>query len=152
MQGPASWLVYWQVFWSEWKEYGPRIYTIIYHTRSKWFYNAVRSGDDFWLVVSADGRNLGVWRLAMRFTVRGKSFNQSKWRPYKFVPELRGCDLFCLDGQADLAPVLRKLTFASGRRITATGRLIGGSLQTPRRLASRDLSILQDRALTLRRI
>lgn len=148
----TSWLVYWQVFWDDWSKYGPNIYSIIYHTRSKWFYKAVKPGDDVWLVVSGGRSNPGLWYLATRFTVRRKSFGRSKWRQYRLLPELREWDLFCLDRQADMSPILRRLAFASGRRISVRGGLIGMFLQTPRRLATQDLSTLRGHMSRLRRI
>jgi len=133
-----SWLVYWRDFFYDRSKTGPKVYGIIYHTRVRWFYESVARDDDIWLVINREDRIRKAWHLAMRLRVGKKRVDHRNYRPYRLVPDPASSEIFCLDHQPDMEPLLRRLRFRSGRTLKVSGRFIGRALQTPRWLSEDD--------------
>lgn len=66
--------------------------------------------------------------------------------PYCAKGSIEKSKVFYPDTQADLTPLLKKLEFASGKRIEQHGRRIGLKLQSLRRLTDNDGARLQEYA------
>jgi hypothetical protein len=89
------------------------------------------------------------WRLAQRISVKEIRSNNGEFHT---KGDVKNSQTFDVDKQSDLTPILRKLNFASGKRITARGKLIGRSIQRNRPLAESDVVLLEQYAKKLKTI
>jgi len=128
----------------------------IWHTGQKPFFDKVEQGDSLWVVVT-DGSHHPAeceWRLLQRMVVQEKSVDyrdEYHDRPYRTDGDYEKGQRFDVEAQFDLTPLLHKLDFKSGRRITDTGKKIGNSLQKIRPLSESDSALLKEYAKDLKR-
>src|SRR5205807_363408 len=104
------------------------------------------------IVVSGAKHYPGEWRLLQRIVVREKFVNYSSRRwPYEIVGDPEKGQKFNLETQGDLTGLLHNLEFVSGKRITASGREIGITLQAIRPLSKNDTVLLRQYAQNIER-
>jgi hypothetical protein len=155
-------LVYWQRYkraingFGEDDEEYREIATAHWATSSEKFLRQVKPRDSLWVVVWAEGKHTNGWRLLQRIYLRERPklnrLIQSDDGEYHVDGDLRKSQLFRLYGQSDFTPILRKMTFRSGKRITAKGRRIGNSIQSIRPLSDFDVVLLQNYVRKLKKI
>ncbi len=146
-----DWLIYWCVYWQETKDARSQDerYLGSWETDSSYLYERAQPGTRLWIVVVAGPHGDSEWRLLERGLVKKKRYTgRNPWR-YAFVLAPDNRARFDLSDQKDFAPLLRRLTFASGKSIRAFGRKIGQSRQTPRLLALSDVKVLETYAESL---
>jgi hypothetical protein len=146
----TDYLMYWKYFWQDMQEH-PDSFNDKWHTRNESFFNQVERGNSLWVVVSGGLRYPEEWRLLQRIVVAEKFVNYDYERPYGILGDPGKGQKFDIEAQTDLTPLLHKLEFVSGRRITAKGRGIGNALQTIRPLSESDTALLKQYANTLGR-
>jgi hypothetical protein len=139
----ADCLVYWKYFRDEAYEDEANAFTQHWFTRSPYFFDQIKPGNNLWVVVSGGREFPQEWRLLQRILVRALKPERTD-RPYHAIGDTKKSQIFDIRKQKDLAPFLRKLKFASGVRITAKGKLIGRSLQSIRPLAEEDVELLEN--------
>lgn len=143
----ADCLVYWKVYWEQRKQ--PDAFIPDWYTRYKYFPNQVDIGDNLWVVVWGGEDHPDKWRLIQRISVKDVVFNNGEFHA---KGDVKNSQTFDVKNQSDLTPILRKLNFASGKRITARGKLIGRSIQRSRPLSDSDVILLEQYAKTLKTI
>jgi len=136
----ADYLLYWKHFWKD-SKIDP-VFDEQWHIGQKSFFDRVRLGDNFWVVISGDVNHPNKWMLLTRITVLQKKVKSRPGRPYQMSGNRETSLRFDFDSQKDFAPILRKLEFASGKRIFAQGRLIGNFIQNLRILSPNDSNLL----------
>jgi 5-methylcytosine-specific restriction endonuclease McrA len=133
----ARFLVYWRTFWNDYGPDGARAFVLERGYGSARLKEA-RPGDVVWVTVT--NRHQGTeWRLAQRIQILDVYRDGYKWRA-RADPE-RSIFL-ALDRQRNFEQILTRLTFGTGKRIKATGALIGRLIQSVRRLAPSDVELL----------
>ena len=93
------------------------------------------------LVSSVRQPHPAKWALVARVVVQRKQ-KVSGNRPFRIIGDSLESCRFDYRVQSDLTPTLRKLEFASRKRIQSHGRAIGKRLQAIRRLTDRDAILL----------
>ena len=144
----ADCLYYWKKYWDN------RDNTdFIHYTKHKTVFNQISRGDNLWVVVSANPKNLnGKWRLLQR--VRIDRIEPSKRKPgeYRVIGNKRKSESYGLDSQPDFVAVLWLLDFESGNRITSKGKGVGAFLNPDgfRKLTDSDKILLRKYAKVLK--
>ena len=142
-----SYLFYWKEYWNE----NRRVPRKKPDWRSRRLY-AVEAlamcGGDVWVVISGGKKDPDGWRLLEHLSIRVQSAKEVKKSEgqLRVVADRKSYRSFQPARQSDAAAMLRKLSFKSGKRIKASGKRIGMTLQSPRQLALRDEAILRDYA------
>jgi len=149
----ADYLVYWQGFWDDTNGDVDGI-DEGWYTKNKSLHKNARPGDVLWVVVSGGPQSPDEWRLLQRVTVLRPDpvRSTSKYGPYHIIPDNDRSAIYEPKRQTDLAPILRKLVFATRKSIDAEGALIGRTIQVARRLAPVDHSVLDQYSAGLRRV
>ncbi len=148
----TDYLVYWQSFWNDVDDPAEVVHD--WYTKNETFYNQIERGDNLWVVVSGGQDSPGEWRLLQRIYVasRDPHLQQSQYGPYHVIGDEQQGKVFDPSLQPDFAPLLKKLRFASGNRITLSGGQIGQALQSIRRLSDSDVVLLREYAEMLKPI
>lgn len=139
-------MAHYLVYWETWSDYGPdrAKQLVLEQGYGSSNLKAVSPGDVIWVVVRHPGQT-HQWRLAQKFQVRDVYADESngsfRWRARA---DPRESIFFDIDQQQNLEPVLTQLSFDTGKRIKATGALIGQFIQSVRRLAPSDAVLLND--------
>jgi hypothetical protein len=138
-----DYLLYARTFWSE--RDGVKPFAHDWHTDCRWLWRKARRGDRLWIVIAAPKEAAGEWRLLERLEVaRPDPAVRRNGRKYRIVGSPRKSRAFDYgERQRDLAPILKRLEFPTGRRIQETGSAIGRSIRGPRRLADADIERLE---------
>src|SRR4030095_9978606 len=91
-------------------------------------------------VITAPKKAPGQWRLLERLEVaKPDSIVRRSGRKYRIAGGRKRSRVFDFaEGQSDVAPVLRRLDFSTGRRLTLAGSAIGRSIRKPGRLPTQD--------------
>jgi hypothetical protein len=146
------WLVYWQTYWE--KIGDSREIPLDWHSSYEWLYQKAQPGDTFWVVVAGGVGNESQWRLLERFALQTKSTIDETIEgfKYRFEADVSSQEVFDPKSPNDLTPILTGLTFASDHPIRSSGRRIGMFLQSPRKLAEHDATMLHDFAISLPRV
>ena len=139
----TDFLVYWKDYWRDTRE-NPNAIDRYWHTANETFFDEARPGASLWVVVSGGKDDPGEWRLLQRIVIRAKAENNDEKRPYEIIGNRRRSQVFDMNAEPDLAPLLRKLEFRTGKKITARGNAIGNTLQTARPLTPSDVVLLED--------
>lgn len=143
-------LLYWKTFWEE--NGGRRPLRNEWWTNRAWLWNRISSGDRIWLVVKAQAER-GEWCLLQRLDVlRAASERTSTKRKFGIYGNPETAVEFQLNGQPDFAHLLHQFEFSTGRRLNLSGAEIGRALQSPRRLASQDVLLLEKFAAQLQTV
>ena len=142
--------MYWKFFWKDYEGDPQALNDEWYDTRES-FYEQLQPGDNLWVVVSGGQEYPDEWRLLQRIYVRELTVEDGYDRPYHASGDPKKSPKFSLAKQSDFTPVLHKLEFASGKKIKATGRLIGRSLQAFRPLSDDDVTLLEEYTKGLKR-
>jgi hypothetical protein len=144
-----DYLLYWKSFWSESGGRPPAKRD--WYTDRKWLWEKAARGDRFWVVITAPKKAPGQWRLLERLEVAKPDSNvRRSGRKYRIVGSRKRSRVFDFaEGQGDVAPVLRRLDFSTGRRLTLAGSAIGRCIRNPRRLTPEDAQKLEDFASRL---
>lgn len=143
-------LMYWKYFWRDEAD-DPDSFNDNWHTQNEHFFNKVEQGDSLWVVISGGRHYPAEWRLLQRIIVQEKFADYDLDRPYGITGNVEQGQKFDIATQSDLTPVLHRLEFVSGKKITATGKAIGNTLQAIRPLAKSDSALLRRYALNLAR-
>jgi hypothetical protein len=141
----TDYLAYWVPFWDD-TEGDLSVVVHNWFTNRKYFFGQVKPGDNIWVVVTGGSRHSDEWRLLQRVYVRALEYKKGEKFSYWAVGDDDKSELFDPDEQIDFAPMLRKLKFASGKRITGRGRKIGTLLRAIRPLSDSDVVLLQEYA------
>jgi hypothetical protein len=146
-----DYLLYAKSFWSE--RDGRKRVTHAWDTDCRWLWKSARRGDRLWIVIAAPKEAAGEWRLLERLEVaRPDPAVRRSGRKYRIAGSPRKSRAFDYgEAQRDLAPVLKRLEFPTGRRIQETGSAIGRNIRGPRRLTGEDVSKLEAFAARLSR-
>jgi hypothetical protein len=146
-----DYLLYARSFWSE--RDGLKPFAHDWHTDCRWLWKKARRGDRLWIVIAAPQEAAGEWRLLERLEVaRPDPAVRRSGRRFRIAGNHRTSRIFDYGGgQPDVAPVLKRLAFPTGRRIQETGSAIGRSIRAPRRLTEEDVSKLEAFAARLAR-
>jgi hypothetical protein len=137
----ADYLVYWKVFWDEARNLNQEGYD--WHTNDADFYNQVCSGDRLWVVVSGGSKYQNEWRLIQLIVVFDRERLRTEFGDYHIIGDEARSFFFDIYSQADFTPILKKLNFASGKKIINDGREIGFAIQRIRRMAVEDAHLLE---------
>ena len=142
-------ITYLQHFWKdrrseanvqhEWGTQGPQLHA------------QIRPGDIIWVVTTGGPDTLDKWRLFQKIVMDRLFVDPICSYLYRIAGKEDQCAVYRLEGQPDLAPLLQRLLFSSGRRITAMGRRIGQALQTTRPLIEADSELFRQHADSLAR-
>lgn len=146
----SNYLLYWKYFWEDIAD-NPSAFNELWHTRQEGFWNKVKSGDSLWVVISGGSQFPDEWRLLQRIVVQEKFTNFSFERPYGIIGNEKTGQHYDVSTQFDLTPLLHKLEFLSGKKITANGRAIGNAIQAIRPLSENDGLLLNEYAQKLNR-
>lgn len=146
----SNYLLYWKYFWSD-IAFEPTAFNERWHTARESFWYKVQQGDSLWVVVSGGEQFSDEWRLLQRIVVQEKFYNQNVKRKYGITGDAAISQRFEVSTQSDLTPLLQRLVFVSGRKLTVSGRAIGNALQTIRPLSEADGLLLEEYARNLER-
>lgn len=146
----ADFLIYWKDFWEDKKD-GNSNFDERWHTGLKWFYNNVEKGDNLWFITFDNKPNSDEWRLVSRIVVEKKEPKKNrKKKPYGISGNNHKSKKFDIESQSDFTPIIHKLEFKSGKKITARGRTIGLFLRQIRPLSATDNTLLEDYSKNLK--
>lgn len=140
-------LVYWKIFPSQFRQYGEDVITPEWDTKYEYFPDQVNAGDNLWVII----RDEDKWFLIQRIYIQKVVFNEERgeW-------DIEGNDskseIFDVSNQPDFVPILHRLNFASGKKITKNGGWIGTQIQRPRPLSNSDVTLLKNYTKTLRSV
>jgi hypothetical protein len=140
----ADYLVYWKDFWSDVAGDPSAPIAFDWHTARKSFFRDVRENDRLWVVVTGGKDQPREWRLLERLVVRTKHVNQEQERPFEIVGNDAASQRFDIEDQTDFGPQLRRLNFATGKKLRVSGAAIGNALQATRLLAPSDVAFLKE--------
>jgi hypothetical protein len=140
-----NWLIYWAYFWEEVSD-DENVVNDKWYTKQTGFGERVGADDVLWVITSGGERASNEWRLLQRIVVRSVRHNARDKRPYEIIGDAAKGEKYNLDSQADLAPLLKKLEFESGKRIVGKGAVIGQRLQANRPMTEDDGLLLQSYA------
>jgi hypothetical protein len=141
----ANYLLYWKDYWRDVKNH-PTDINLNWYTARKTFFKRVRANDNLWLVCSVRKPDPAKWALVARVVVQEKRRVSGFNRPFRIIGDSVKSRRFDYRVQSDLSPTLRKLEFASRKKIVSSGRAIGKRLQAIRRLTDRDAVLLGNHA------
>lgn len=134
-------------FWRKNSHHGhPQTVNHGWGTFSDYFHKRVGKRDTLWIVVAGSPNNPNEWRLLQVVEIEEKYYNFEDPTPYCAKGSIEKSKVFYPDRQADLTLLLKKLEFASGKKIEQEGRRIGLTLQSLRRLTDNDAKLLQEYA------
>ena len=145
----ADFLIYWKGFWNDIQD-GNSDFDEKWHTEQKHFYKKVQSGDILWLIVFGGNLHSDEWRLISQICVEKKDINSEKEKPYGIFGNKEKSQKFNVEYQSDFTPILHKLEFESGKKITKEGRIIGQNIQQIRDLTETDSLLLKDYSASLK--
>lgn len=139
----AHFLVYWKIYW---EEYGPE--GAKDHVQTKGYGSTnlkdVSRGSTIWVVVTDSTRH-DEWKIAQQIYVARLDRDELETSTrFRAVADPHRSHFFEIQAQPNAERVLQKLTFRSGKRITASGRQIGLSIQSVRPLSPADAKLLED--------
>ncbi len=136
--------MYWQIYWTEFGGEPDGLPSCEWWSGSARFHKQVGPGDSLWVVVSGQGLGRpGEWRLLQRIVVKKLMPVEDATFPYGVQGDPKKSRKYKLKDQPDFSLVMRRLTFRSGKRLTAKGALIGRALQAIRPLSDADVAILE---------
>ena len=146
----ADYLLYWKYYWRDVHILGPGMVTSDWHTSNERIFDQLRTGDNLWVVIQGGDSGQDEWRLLERICI-GKleqdvdeeRYEVNEYGRFHVIGDPTRSDVFDPVDQPDFTPLLLKLTFSTGRKITSSGRLIGQSLQTARKLSDADTDMLK---------
>jgi len=144
-----DYLLYAKTFWSE--RGNGRASTHDWYTDRRWLWKRVSRGDRLWVVIAGPKETPGEWRLLEKLEVaKSDPSVRRSGRRYRIVGSRKRSQGFDFgESQEDVAPVLKRLEFSSGRRVEYAGTEIGRSIRTPRRLTLEDVAKLEEFAAKL---
>jgi len=148
----ADCLIYWKDCSAERDQFDsdePGPWNFHYHTRQKSFFDQIKKGENIWVVVFDVQPPPGDWLLIERISVKEKRHIPEFGRSYQVIGDPENSVFFDIRKQSDLAPLLHKLSFVTGKKILASGAKIAQSLQSIRPLTSGDSTLLQSYAQRL---
>lgn len=109
------------------------------------------------MIINAGGKHPEEWRLLQRIHIKFLGIDSRK---DKYEVEEYGhfhadgdpdrSQIFDYKDQLDLSPILHLLEFASKRRLTSRGKIIGRSFQSLRPLSAKDTKLLEEYSSTLK--
>lgn len=147
----TDYICYWKNFWRDFGIYGPEIIIPEWHTSNEKFINQLVKGDHIWVIIQGGSDSPYEWRLLQRIYIKSIGIDHKKdkyevqeYGHFHADGDTYRSQRFEFTDQLDLSPILLMLEFASGRKLTARGKLIGRSFQSPRALSERDAKILED--------
>ncbi|CAG1770147.1 hypothetical protein BAC2_00847 [uncultured bacterium] len=120
-----------------------------WRTKLKWFYTCVETNDHLWVVISGGHDDPSEWQLLQQICVKTREIEKSRYGKYHIIGDKKRSQVFDPKVQPDFALVLKKLDFASGKKIALEGKRIGQAIQTIRRLSDSDCVLLDDYSKTL---
>ena len=147
----SDYLVYWKEFWSDGAGDPSAPIAFEWHTAKKSFFRDVEEKDCLWVVVTGGKEHPYEWRLLERLVVRTKQINRKHRRPVEIIGNDDTSQRFDIASQSDFGPQLRKLDFATGKKLMVGGGAIGNALQAIRLLAPSDAAFLREYSLGLNR-
>jgi hypothetical protein len=143
----ADCLVYWKVYWQQTERFGKSAVTPDWDTKYEYFPDQVEPGDNIWVVMRDGDR----WSLIQRISIKKIILNRENG-----IWDVKGdrskSETFDIQNQPDFTPILRRLNFASGKKITKSGAWIGTQIQRPRPLSDADVILLNKYARTLQKV
>ncbi len=143
-------LMYWKYYWSDVEE-NPNLRNIGWHTGSQYFFGQVKPGDSLWVVVSGGAEYPEEWRLLQRLVIKSLEEDGPVDAPFHAIGNPETTEHYDVQTQPDFSSILHQLEFASGRRITLDGSLIGRAIQAIRPLADKDIALLEEYSRNLKR-
>jgi hypothetical protein len=141
-------LAYWKLFWEK-KDKDYLISPFEWHTNDRYFHMKTKVGENLWVVTSGGLKYPGEWRLVMRISIQTLDENPSSYGKYHALGNIEKSQLFDINNQVDLKPILYDLEFSSGKKIHGNGRNIGNELQSIRPLSQRGNQVFENYAATL---
>jgi hypothetical protein len=147
----ADYLLYWKSFWRA-TENNLFDRDFRWHTKQDGFWRNVEAGDNLWTIASGGDYAPDEWRLVDRIVAREKFTNFDFDWPFGIIGDPARSEAYDVEMQPDLTPLLLRLEFESGMRLSVHGRAIGNAIQKHRRLSVADSLLLKDYARGLERI
>src|SRR5258708_37174267 len=98
----SDFLLYWKDYWKDIAA-DPEAADLYWHTKAEWFFNKVRHGDRFWVVITAGQNHPTEWRLIQRIEVLTKPVNPAKHGQFEREVEPHARVPFEIDSQPDVA-------------------------------------------------
>lgn len=123
-------------------------------SKSVYFFQQVAPGDSLWVVVSGGPEHPGEWKLLQRIVIRERRHENPKEyaRPYQVIGDSQLSERYDINAQTDITDFLHKLAFVSGKRIAASGKAIGLSLQAIRPLSQPGIKLFEQYSKNLKRL
>jgi hypothetical protein len=143
-----DYLVYWKRFWKDGGHEAPNL-DYFWHTSWKPLPYQVQPNDRLWVLTTGGRRRPTEWRLLQRLSVQNIVPTPRGAYAFKIIGDDKKSQTFDFENERDIAALLRRLKFRSGRRITGKGLDIGVSLRLPRALAGSDSVLLDHYCRTL---
>jgi hypothetical protein len=140
----SHFLGYMQHYWKS--HQGPWDVEPGWGTQSEYFHRIIEPGDILWIVVTGGPNYPNEWRLLQRIEIVEKHYENGHAYPYQANGDPKKSRVFDPDLQLDFALLLKRLEFASGKKIYFSGRRIGLALQSIRRLTDKDGKLLEEYA------
>ena len=145
----TDYIAYWKYFWRDIELFGPAKIIHEWHTTSESVFNNLVPGNNIWVIIQA-GKDYPVeWRLLQRIYIvslgidtRKDNYEVDEYGHFCAFGDKKLSQIFEIKDQQGLTPVLHKLEFVSGRRLTARGKLIGRSFQMLRPITANDSRLL----------
>lgn len=156
----SDYMVYWKNYWRDVEELGDAVHTLGWHTRNERLFNQLEPGSILWVIIWGGANHPEEWRLLRKIQVLKLQMdldNEKYWVEeygnYYAIGDPANSIVFDMDDQPDFTPIIKMLTFKSGRTIKSSGHLIGRSFQSARPLSKSDSKILErysDKLVVLR--
>ena len=115
----AHYLLYWKSFWRE-GENNIVDSDFRWHTQQEGFWRNVVAGDSLWTLALGADEAPTEWRLVDRIVVREKFTNFDFDWPFGIIGDPTLSEGYRIETQSDLTPVLQRLKFQSGLRLTVS--------------------------------
>ena len=141
---------YWKNYWRDLEIHGPEIIIPEWHTSNERVFNNLVVGNSIWVIIWAGDDYPDEWRLLQKVYIKSLGIDT---RDGKYEVEEYGhfhadgdkelSNVFDIENQEDLTPLLHHLEFGRGKGMTARGKLIGRSFQSLRPLTENDGRLLE---------
>jgi len=145
----SHFLAYLQHYWEDLKH--PAEVERGWGTETDYVHRMVSRDDIIWVVIRGGPGHDQEWRLLQKVVVYQNWYDKGRKDNFRYrVAEDEALStVYDPEDQGDLAPLLHRLDFANGKRITSSGAKIGQSLQTVRPLTWHSGALLEAYAAKL---
>ena len=143
-------LIYFKNYWDAMK--GPYALVNEWGTKTTRFHQIVKPRDTLWVIIQAGPSAPDEWRLLQKIQIESLYRDPANEYSYRARGDEKASSIFDPKVQSDLVPLLKRLNFASGKKIELSGRKIAKALQFIRKLCEEDTALLSKYATSLARI